>query len=111
MLGCLTPTPTPFIFEIGGMERLKVRARGQVLVVANPDRLRPAERARLVPAAQALAELESLTESALGTIVSCFAWRFPNDHEPRLSERVNQYVRDRILTGSLLVAVEPRGIQ
>ncbi len=93
------------------MERFKIWSRGQLLVLANRDRLLPTEVERIMPEVHARSQLDGLAPDATQVLVRGLGWRFPNDREPLITERVMRYVRDRVASGSLVMVVQPRSVQ
>ncbi len=93
------------------MERYKIWSHGQLLVVANRDRLLPTEVERIMPEVHARAEIEGLPPESTQVLVRALGWRFPNEREPLITERVMHYVGDRVAAGSLVVLVQPRSVQ
>jgi len=89
--------------------RITLDARGRRLVIAHRERLTPSELERVMPTVRARSELACLSLTARRRLVAAFGSRFPNDREPRITERVMAFLDDRLLSGSLALVEILRG--
>ncbi len=65
------------------------------------------ELSSLLPPSEACAQLDTLPPASVSALVQEWGHRFPNSREPEKSQRVMQYLRERVASGALGILRQP----